>query len=76
MFVIDLLSPKNLLKYSTLGCLLSALILVAKGAESAFLLYTAATIFGFCISSQFGAAYSWSAENMDVVASLSLFQSV
>ncbi len=67
MFVVDWLSPRKMLQLSTTACLVSALAVSMKADESAEMLYACALMFGFAVSWQFGAAYSWVSEHLDVV---------
>jgi len=67
MFVVDRVAPRRMLKWSSIACLLAAAAVAAKADESAAVLYACAIVFGFAISWQFGAAYSWASEHIDVV---------
>lgn len=67
MFVVDRVSPRRMLKWSSVACLCAATAVALKADESAAVLYACALVFGFAISWQFGAAYSWASEHIDVV---------
>ena len=69
MFIVDKFSPRVMLKYSTISCFIASLLIAVKGDESATFLFGGAFIFGFAVSWQFGAAFSWAAEHVDVAVS-------
>ncbi len=61
------MSPKMMIKTSILICLICTVGLSAEADSSANLLYVCAAMFGMSVSWQYGAGFSWAAENMDVV---------
>lgn len=67
IFVINVIPPKLMLKSSIFLCLLSTILLSWQGDNSANFLFAAAAFFGFAVSWQFGAGFSWTSEHMDVV---------
>ena len=69
MFVVGRLSPKRMLQLSTFGCLVAAVVTAAAADKFVTLFYASALVFGFAVSWQFGAAYSWVSEHLDVVVS-------
>jgi len=69
MFVVGRVSPRRMLKWSAAACLCAAAAVALKADQSAAVLYACALVFGFAISWQFGAAYSWASERLDVAGS-------
>ena len=69
MFVVGRLSPKRMLRLSTCGCLVAAALSATAADKSAAVLFTSTLLFGMAVSWQFGAAFSWASEHIDVVVS-------
>ena len=67
IFVVSLVSPKTMIRVSLILCTLSTLLLSIEAEKSSTLLFVSASIYGFAISWQYASAYSWTAENIDVV---------
>ena len=67
ILAVKLMRPKLMLKLSLALCAISTTILSLKADDSSNLLYACTALFGFAISWQFGSAFSWSAQFMDVV---------
>ncbi len=66
MFIVERVPPKRMLQLSTLACLLSSSVVAARAGQSEHVLFASALVFGFAVSWQFGAAYSWASEHIDV----------
>lgn len=65
--------PRNMLIVSLGLCLVASIILAALGSVTAVGLYVASALVGFTISWQYGSAFSWTAQKLDItgiVASL------
>lgn len=67
VLAVKLMKPTLMLKTSLVTCFLSTALISWQGDQSAFLLYTGASLFGFAVSWQYGSAFSWAAQFMDVV---------
>ncbi len=67
MFLVEWLSPRRMVQISSTGCFLVACVLALKADESAFVLFASTFTFGFMVSWEFGAAFSWISEHVDVV---------
>ena len=65
------LRPTSLVMASTLGVLVASLFLYTAGPLHWACLYPAAALVGLLVSWQFGAAFSWSANRMDVTGRVS-----
>ena len=65
------LRPTSLVMASTLGVLVASLFLYTAGPLHWACLYPAAALVGLLVSWQFGAAFSWSANRMDVTGRIS-----
>ncbi|XP_059093084.1 sodium-dependent glucose transporter 1-like isoform X2 [Tigriopus californicus] len=70
MFVAHVGSPKLMLKISLAICFPASLFTSIFAAKSQLLFVSCAGVYGFAISWQFGAAYSWAAKYLDVVSHL------
>lgn len=64
---VKFMSPKFMLKFCIMLCAISSILLSMEADRSASLLYICAGLYGFAISWQYGSAFSWSAQFMDVV---------
>ena len=67
VLAVNFMTPKLMLKFSLILCTLSTLLLSLEADNSVTLLYICTALFGFAVSWQWGSAFSWSAENLDVV---------
>lgn len=67
MFVAHIAPPKLMLKMSLIMCLFSSIVISIFASESQLILVGCAGFYGFAISWQLGAAYSWAAKYLDVV---------
>ena len=67
VLAVNFMTPKLMLKFSLILCTLSTLLLSIEADNSVTLLYICTALFGFAISWQWGSAFTWSAENLDVV---------
>lgn len=68
--------PRNMLLVSLTFCLLASIVLVTSAFKSATGLYVGSGLVGFGVSWQYGSAFSWTAQKVDVTGILaSLFAS-
>ena len=68
--------PRNMLLVSLTLCLAASVVLAATASSSALGLYVGSGLVGFGVSWQYGSAFSWTAQKMDVTGILaSLFAS-
>ncbi len=66
MFVVNRWPPRRMLRLSTTGCFIIACVITMEADKTAEVLHVCALLFGFTISWQYGAGYSWASEHLDV----------
>ncbi len=69
MFVVNHCPPHQMLQLSTISCFIVAIMVALEADKTAEVLYVCALLFGFAISWQYGAGYSWASAHLDVAVS-------
>ncbi len=70
IFMAKLTKPRNIIITACAGCTTAAILLCIFGGTSKYGLYTCCAMMGLFVSIQFGAAYSWLAQKMDITGRL------